>query len=214
LLLLEKGAGDEAKGMVRSILESLFLLEANTNKKTFARRYIIEDQNAVLSINKRALAASLKAERLGKNQFLSKKQRDAMRESIEHLSMQKQKREKRWTAKSRKQRRYGPWFNALAAGRKMVFEYQKSYGLLSLYTHTSVSGNLEKFLTLGKGGDCNFIVGPSYEDAIPTLRLAMELLLIALSSLNRLFLLGEKVILEEYEERLRALVRNESSENE
>ena len=51
LLLLERGAGDEAKGVLRSILESLFLLEANANKKTFAKRYIIEDQNAVLDIN-------------------------------------------------------------------------------------------------------------------------------------------------------------------
>ena len=209
LLLLEKGAGDEAKGVLRSILESLFLLEANANKKTFARRYIIQDQNAVLDINKRALAASLKAQRLGKGQFLTKAERDDMRATIKRLSKEKKARETMRTNKSKKQRRYSPSFNARAAGRKMVFEYEKHYGLLCSYAHTSVSGNLEKFLTIEPSGRLNFIVGPIYDDSIPTLRSAMEFLLIALLSLNRFFSVGERVILEKYDERLQELVKSE-----
>ena len=208
LLLLEKGAGDEAKGVLRSILESLFLLEANANKKTFARRYIIEDQNVVLDINKRALAAALKAKRLGKEQFLSKAQREKIRATVKRLTEERQKREKLRTKKSKKQRRYGPSFNARAAGREMVFEYEKHYALLCSYAHTSVSGNLVKYLTIESPGKLNFHVGPCYDDSIPTLRSAMEFLLMALLSLNKLFSLGETVILEKFEERLQALVRS------
>ena len=131
-----------------------------------------------------------------------------MRATIKRLSKEKTKRERMRTNKSKKQRRYGPSLNARAAGRKMVFEYEKHYGLLCSYAHTSVSGNLEKFLTIEPTGKLSFIVGPIYDDSIPTLRSAMEFLLMALLSLNRLFSLGEKVIVEKYEERLQELVKS------
>lgn len=41
LILAEKGAGDEAKNVLRSVLECLFILGATFRRKRFAEKYIL-----------------------------------------------------------------------------------------------------------------------------------------------------------------------------
>jgi hypothetical protein len=209
LLLQERGGGDEAKGCLRSVLESLFLLEANRNKKTFARRYILHDTVMSLKTNMRLLKASQAAKRLNKVQFLPDEGRKGLRAVINQmrneLGNRKAKKAKKPNAAKQKTRRhsnYSPSENAKEAGSGMVYEYNKSYGLLCMHTHTSVSGNLAKYLKPDLDPSvANFVVGPAYDDAHITLLLAMEYLIMALSSMNKLFALGEETAIEEYEKK-------------
>ena len=85
----------------------------------------------------------------------------------------------------------------------MVFEYNKAYSYLCLYTHPTISGNLEKYLIVGSTGkQYNFVTEPSDKESGTTLMVGMTYLLIALKSLNKFLVLGESVILAKYSETL------------
>lgn len=232
LILLERGAGDEAKGVLRGMLESLFLLEAALNKKSFIRRYALSEPSRLLDLYSKGLEASRVAKRLGKRQFIPKLRRAEMRAKIALWEREQKKRrakqakrnamwEKREAERRKLQRRiqakgpskqekkrkwqnsYEPSKNAKAAGSEMIFEYNKAYSYLCLYTHPTISGNLEKYLIVGPTGkQYNFVTGPSDKESGTTLMAGMTYLLIALKSLNKFLVLGESAILAKYSETL------------
>jgi Family of unknown function (DUF5677) len=178
LILLERGAGDEAKSQLRNVLESLFVLGANLRQKTFAKRYILADEDAIRNMAKKALTASRKAKRLKREVFLDSTEKKGLQKRLSELEV------KRKAGKLVLMRDYMPSKNAKAGGPLMVFEYEKAYSYLCGYAHLAISGVLHKYFSTS-AGKFRFEVGPNFEETPLTCRVAIDLLLVALELLNK-----------------------------
>lgn len=199
LLLVERGLDTDSKALLRNMLETLFVMKAIANDRSFARIYLLSNERSRINLLDNVVQANklLKSQRA--DVFLTDGQLDEMRNEVAAF----RKANPRPKGKGGKPLSDGTEVFNIAAKAGLRIMYMQHYIYLCDYAHPSHNGMREFFEQDAMGNIVSYRTGRNDGDAAANLRISMTFLLGALDVINTVYKLDlEKEMLPQFCKRL------------